>query len=119
MRASGAQDLTGLEGVWCAAQRRQDRGTCFLGACPPSYTLVAFDGTWQEAKEIAKVLKAASVCSQLQKAGRHASWQDCGNNQFMHTERGIHHPFTKHRKCDLAMRQADAGLFHSQQGIST
>ena len=52
--SADAIELASLEQVWRNASG-QTRLPHFCRACPGRYMLIAFDGTWQEAKEIAKV----------------------------------------------------------------
>lgn len=53
---SGACELTDLQSIWSLATEQHQHSTAAATSpCPATYTLVVFDGTWQEAKEIFKV----------------------------------------------------------------
>lgn len=59
---SGTCELTNLDSIWSTASGKDQHGAAIASPCPAAYTLVVFDGTWQEAKEIHKVLSFQGWC---------------------------------------------------------
>ena len=51
----GACELANLGSIWNLTSGKDQHGATTASPCPAAYTLVVFDGTWQEAKEIYKV----------------------------------------------------------------